>query len=344
MKNYTYLAPEYYKDFACKADKCRHACCSMWRIPVSHEEYNKLITMECSDELNRRIQSTFVIPESVSEDRYRYISFNWLGYCPLQEKKLCNLYLEKGEDYLPLVCRLFPRSLKCINDVNIACCSCSCERVVEMLYECDELNLQEININEKPQVDYLISEQDVKQIKLFNELLKDRSTTLSQSLTEICRIINEKEFDIDFNSDIDGVASGIKLLERLGQENERLSDICSGMKERYLGKKDQFLSDRDLFETRYPKWMNFIERLINNSMIYECFPFVDPRVDKTRVYKGLCFCYGLLRLICIYTGLKSSLKEELIDAVSLLFHLIDHTNFYYNVSVIAENAAVMLKI
>ena len=344
MESYTYFAPEYYKDFICKTDRCRHTCCSGWRIPVSRDEYNKLVTMECSDDLNRRVQSTFIIPEYVSDKCYRYIAFNWLGNCPIQEKGLCNLYLEKGEDFIPLVCRLFPRSLKSINGVNVACCSCSCERVVEMLMECDDLNIQKITINEKPQLAYDVSDDDIRQLKLFNEIIRDDSTSLAESIHRICTIINEKEFLKDFNSDEDPIVTGSKLLLRLSGENERLLEIASGIEKRYLNDHEQFINDRKLFEDRYPEWMRFIERLINNSMIYECFPFVDKRADKTRVYKGLCFCYGLLRLICIYTGSNSTSKEELIDAVSLLFHLIDHTSFYYNVSVLADNAAIMLKI
>ena len=344
MENYTYLAPEYFKDFICKADRCRHTCCSSWRIPVSRDEYNKLITMDCSNDLNRRVQSTFIMPEFVSEECYRYIAFNWLGCCPIQEKGLCNLYREKGEDYIPKVCRLFPRSLKTINGVNVACCSGSCERVVEMLFECDDLNIQETSLTEKPQLTYNISDEDVEQIKKFNEIIKDRSTTLSYSLSEICRIINKKEFEKDYDSDEDPVKTGIELLEKLGQENERLYELVSEMKDRYLNDHEKFFEDKAVFESKYPKWMDFFERLINNSMIYECFPFVDKRADKTRVYKGLCFCYGLLRLICIYAGSKSSSDEELVDAISLLFHLIDHTSFYYNVSILSQNAAIMLKI
>ena len=344
MENYTYLAPEYYIDFQCKADQCRRTCCSSWRIPISHEEYNKLITMECSEELNRRVHSTFVMPETVSEDHYRYISFNWLGYCPLQDKNLCNLYLEKGENYLPTVCRLFPRSLKNINGVNVACCSASCEKTVEMLFECSDLNLQEMVIKERPQFTYNVSEDDIEQIKLFNEIIKDRSTTLAQSLSDICIIINKDEFVKDFDSDEDGIETGIRLLKRLSGENYELSELVCKLEDRYLNDHERFNIDKEVFESRYPEWMNFLERLINNSMIYECFPFIDKRADKTRVYKGLCFCYGLLRLLCIYAGSNSTSKEDLIDAVSLLFHLIDHTSFYYNVSVLSENAAVMLKI
>ncbi len=156
MKNENWFSPAYYKDFCCKADKCRHSCCSNWCIPVSKEEYLKLITVECSEDLNRRIQNTFVMPETVTDSCYRYISFNWLGERPLNNDGLCSLHREKWEGYLPEICRLYPRSLKQINDVRITSCSSSCERVVEMLRENDALNIGEIKINEEPKLFYEI--------------------------------------------------------------------------------------------------------------------------------------------------------------------------------------------
>ena len=74
------------------------------------------------------------------------------------------------------------------------------------------------------------------------------------------------------------------------------------------------------------------------------FPFVDSRFDSTMSYKGLCVCYGLLRVLCIGNHHFHDDKDSLIDAVSALFHLIDHTSFYFNVTVLTDNAAVMLKL
>ena len=51
-----------------------------------------------------------------------------------------------------------------------------------------------------------------------------------------------------------------------------------------------------------------------------------------------------MRFVCIgYTTVHYS-EEDLIDAVAALFHLIDHTAFYYNVGIIVDNAAVLLKL
>ncbi len=339
-----WLMPAYCRDFRCKADKCRNTCCSSWRIPVTKSEYQRLITMDCSKELDRRIQNAFIIPETVTDSCYRYVSFNWLGECPIQDRGLCYLHREKGEDYLPKICRLYPRSYKQINNTLVMNCSSSCERVVEMLYEEDGLNIIEQSLDKEPELRYTIREEDVKQLHLFQRIIQDRSTTLSQSIADICRIINEEEFRRDYENTEDPLKEALRLLERFLQNTTRLSQIAETVIQRYGNDPGLYDTDREAFEKSFPDWMPFFERVINNSMIYENFPFVDKRSDRTDSYKGLCICYGLMRIICIgHTAVHPS-KEDLIDAVSALFHLIDHTAFYYNASVIAGNAAILLKL
>lgn len=344
MKKEKWYFPKYYPSFACKADACRNTCCSSWRIPVSKEEFHRLVTMECSRNLNRRIQNAFIVPEVVTDEVYRYISFNWLGQCPIQEKGLCYLHREKGEEFLPKICRLYPRSLKRIGNYNVACCSSSCERVVEILYDYDDLEIVTEQMEETPQVFYSISYDGFRQIRSFQKILQDRSTTLLQSIIDICKIINDEEFDRDYDSDEDPLSAAILLLKRFSESNHILGKIFDIVSERYGSDPSLYEKDRDAFEEAFPDWMTFFERVINNSMFYECFPFMDERADQTQVYKGLCICYGLLRLLCIANTYKDHKKDDLVDAVSSLFHLIDHTTFYYNVSLISGNAAIFLKL
>ena len=102
--------------------------------------------------------------------------------------------------------------------------------------------------------------------------------------------------------------------------------------------------DKEKAEDKDPQYMLKIERLINNSMMYECFPFVDPRAKRTNVYKGLCFCYGFLMILFVEAISNDSSEEDLVDSISSLFRIIDHTAFYYNMSVLYDNAAIMLKL
>ena len=344
MKKEKWYFPEYYRHFSCKADKCRHTCCSSWRIPISRAEYQTLMNMECSDDLYRRVQRAFEEPDFITDDCYRYISFNWLGQCPVQEKGLCALHREKGEHYLPKVCRLYPRSLKKISGYNIASCSSSCEAVLELLYEHDRMNFISECLELEPELQYDVSEEDAVQIKHFQDLLKDRSTSLAESLYQICSVINEHEFLKDYSSEDDPLSRALRLLGRFSHSNQRLRDIALPVIERYSLNGESYIKDKKAFETAYPGWMEFFERVINNSMIYENFPFVDKRADKTDSYRGLCVCYGLMRVLCIGNHFFNREKDSLIDALAALFHLIDHTAFYYNVSAITDNAAIMLKL
>ena len=148
----------------------------------------------------------------------------------------------------------------------------------------------------------------------------------------------------DYLSGDDPLGKALSVLDRLAGSNDRLEETAMPIVERYRSEPSSYEDDRKSFERDFPEWMGFFERMINNSMMYECFPFVDRRFDRTQAYKGLCVCYGLMRVICIGNHHFHQDKDSLIDAVSALFHLVDHTSFYYNVSVLTDNAAVMIRL
>ena len=339
-----WLMPSYFKEYRCKCDKCRNTCCSSWNIPISKNEYYRLLTMECTDELHNKIECSFKDPEIISDEKYKIISYNWLGNCPLQKDGLCMIHANTGEENLPLICRLYPRSYKQINDHLIACCSSSCEAIVELLYKADSINIIKDELDVKPQLKYEIEDEEYKLIMKFNEMLKDRSTSLLQSICEICLLINEKEFKNDFNNNTNPLTMALNILKRFKDNDNKLDEIIEELDNRYTGNYYQYEIDKARFEKTYPNWMNFFENVLNNSLIYENFPFVDNRFSDTLAYKGLCAAYGLLRLVCIgYTNIHEG-EEYLIDAVTCLFRLIDHTAFYYNISIICDDPAILLKL
>lgn len=130
---YEYLIPEYYTDFHCKGGACRSTCCRGWSISLSMKEYFRLLGMDCSPELRRRLDSAFHIAQNPSEDRYAQITPNWQGDCPLRlPNGLCGLQCEYGEKSIPAICRLYPRGAHAAFQMECSC-SGSCEGVMEML-------------------------------------------------------------------------------------------------------------------------------------------------------------------------------------------------------------------
>lgn len=341
MKN-KWLVPSYFKDFKCKCDKCRHTCCHGWQIPLKKEEYLKLISLNADENLRHRLDVSFITPDYIDEDHYRIISFNYLGDCPLQSNGLCLVQASQGEKLLPKVCRLYPRSLKKINGQLVASCSSACEAVVEKLLNEKALDLEYIEYDGEPSLSYEIDEDLVSELNNFESIVRN-SKSLVKGIEDICLMINEIEFKKDFNGDENPLKIALDILNRLSND-EFLGDIIKEIDLRYKDNYFNYELDKDKFINDYPNYELYFRNVISNSLLFENFPFVDKRCDKTIAYKGLCASYGLLMLICVGYHVKHPSKDDLIDAIGALFHLIDHTSFYYNINVIVDSPALLLKL
>lgn len=100
MKTYV---PDYYPSFACIADRCRHSCCIGWEIDIDDATLARYKTI--GGKLGKRLSANI-------EESDECASFR-LGEderCPfLNEKGLCDLIIELGEDALCEICAEHPR-------------------------------------------------------------------------------------------------------------------------------------------------------------------------------------------------------------------------------------------
>ena len=97
------IAPDYYPDFRCIADRCRHSCCIGWEIDVDSESLEKYASLpgELGEEIRARI---------VAEDDCAHFVLAEHDRCPfLNEQSLCRMILGFGEDVLCQICRDHPR-------------------------------------------------------------------------------------------------------------------------------------------------------------------------------------------------------------------------------------------
>ena len=96
------IAPDYYKDFKCIADKCRHSCCIGWEIDIDHISLEKYLAENSS--LGNKLSGNIII------DEYPHFKLTDDERCPfLNSNNLCELILEKGEDFLCQICTDHPR-------------------------------------------------------------------------------------------------------------------------------------------------------------------------------------------------------------------------------------------
>ena len=107
------IKPDYYDEFSCIADKCSFTCCKEWKIAVDEKTYNNWINMPIPKRTGLRNGIKGKLSDKVrnSEDGTEII----LGtdcMCPfLNEKGLCDIVLEYGEENISHTCHTFPREV-----------------------------------------------------------------------------------------------------------------------------------------------------------------------------------------------------------------------------------------
>ena len=95
-------APTYYKNFKCIADACEHSCCIGWEIDIDEH------TLEKYKELKNDYAPAIL--ESISEEETSHFRLCEGERCPhLDERGLCKIILNVGEEYLSHICREHPR-------------------------------------------------------------------------------------------------------------------------------------------------------------------------------------------------------------------------------------------
>ncbi|MBR5780088.1 MAG: flagellin lysine-N-methylase [Clostridia bacterium] len=95
-------APKYYNQFKCIADKCEHSCCIGWEIDIDDGALEGYKALECG--------YGKIINDSISFDGTPHFKLCEGDRCPhLDEKGLCRIILNVGEDHLCGICREHPR-------------------------------------------------------------------------------------------------------------------------------------------------------------------------------------------------------------------------------------------
>ena len=175
-------APEYYKDFKCIANKCRHSCCIGWEIDIDRktaEKYSKLCG-GYGEEIKKSIDFDDV-PHFVLSDN---------DFCPhLNSQKLCKIILEMGEDCLCDICREHPRFYHSANNIKEVGIGLSCEEACRLILSSDGYDrFVEVGDTEDD-----FSDNKFDTLKLRAEiysLLSSSSLSLEENLKEIMQRYN----------------------------------------------------------------------------------------------------------------------------------------------------------
>ena len=164
------LAPKYYLDFSCIADQCKHSCCIGWEIDIDKKTMNKYTSLEgsYSNEIRNSIEMSDVPHFKLAEN----------DRCPhLNEKGLCNIILNCGENCLCDICREHPRFYNFTNAGKEVGVGMSCEAACKLILNSD--NFDEFLIISEDDAPIEITEFDAiaERQNLF-EIIRDNKTAI----------------------------------------------------------------------------------------------------------------------------------------------------------------------
>ena len=373
-ETHSYLTPDYYVDFACKGGLCRHPCCVGWGISLSMKEYFRLLGMDCSAELRRRMDGAFHLAESPTEEGYAQITPNWQGDCPMHlPNGYCQLQCECGETALPAICRYYPRGVHAEIDPECSC-SNSCEGVLELLFRKREpigfqrrdmrFDLPEAVADVPDRVrNHYRATRDLcirtlqcrelplsrrmmalgKRMKVLHRAFQDGADKAIAAALEQCA---RMEPPLPPQAD-DAFALRVqyRIAELFGRHSNSIHDYVRfaeqalALKEGEAPSADsvrRYREAKEHFSALFPEWPRMFEQVVVNHVFFERFPFSDRHENMWDEYLSLCAGYGLLRFLAVSWMSDKSDEADLVDVCAATFRLIDHSSFDWNAAVLLE--------
>ena len=139
-----YVKQTYYDTFQCTADKCPDTCCAGWQIVIDEatlEKYENCVT-ECAERIRTKADA-----DSTIFDAGLANAIDWKEGCfkqynrrcaMLNEQNLCDLIIEKGEEWLCDTCKRYPRHIEEFDGVREMSLSLSCPVAAEIMLKSEE--------------------------------------------------------------------------------------------------------------------------------------------------------------------------------------------------------------
>ncbi len=199
--------PSYYHKFKCIADKCKHSCSIGWEIDIDEDTMD--IYNNIDGELGDRIR------KSISGNPPHFVLKN--ERCPfLNDKGLCDIITELGEDGLCDICYLHPRfQNEYTNGIETGLGLCCEEAARIILSETNKTTLERIE-KATEEESIFFEERD----EVFS-ILQNRDASIRERFDSLA-----KKYGLSFDFNLKEVAEKYLTLQRLDEMwTKELEDI-----------------------------------------------------------------------------------------------------------------------
>ncbi len=135
------FVPNYYKNFKCIADKCKHNCCIGWEIDIDEDTLSLYDNVKGS--FKKQLEDGII-----HYDDYSCFKLDGKGRCAfLNENNLCDIILSCGENSLCQICTDHPRFRNYFSDrieIGIGLCCEEAGRII--LSQKEKFLLEELSV------------------------------------------------------------------------------------------------------------------------------------------------------------------------------------------------------
>ncbi|ELC8455278.1 flagellin lysine-N-methylase [Clostridium perfringens] len=213
--------PNYFNEFKCIASECEDTCCAGWEIVIDDETHKRYEKVE--GEFGEILRSKIV----KSDGENIFLLNN--GNCSfLNEKKMCEIYINLGEDHLCYTCQQFPRYTEEFLDLKEVGLSLSCPEAARII------------LRKAENTTFNLSEE----VNCENEIKEELEDDLSLS----CENINSSNCDLCKSSNLKNSENN-RLFNLSESENRECFDLKNSEDSECSNSEvESFTDDEDCFD------------------------------------------------------------------------------------------------
>ena len=310
--------PTYFNEFACIGGACEDNCCIGWEVDIDDEslEVYKSVGGEFGDKLRRCMndENSFTLKNN---------------RCPfLNDKNLCDIFINIGEDKLCTVCTEYPRFTETYGSLTEKGLGMSCESAAEFIFKSDKptgFETEKFDYEEECDEDFLRILLNVRE-NIF-DVLKNRKMNISDRVKTILNYAYDVQDKIN-NNNVDKVPQSvdncdfsqsekcindIKECVKLCLSLEIMEDSWTGVIENTLGIFDNY----DNLSGEFDLYISGREYEYENLLVYFIYRYLLKAVFDCDVLTKVRFAavsYVIIRQLDIARWLRNgkefSLKGE----------------------------------
>lgn len=330
--------PDYYNKFKCLGDKCPDTCCVGWVIEIDDDAYKRFLSLE--GKTGEEIRNNIVI----NDEGKPCFKLNENGRCAfLNEKNLCRMYIDLGEEAQCALCANYPRIGDEFGSLREMGLSISCPEVARLILNHKEaVSYEEWDIDEKPDTtDYCedIMFQTVlslREVAVF--IAQNRKYSIHERLGLLIVLGSRMQMAVDEN-DCEGLEetaydfSDEKYLEKVIASFNKAADKT--YKEQFINMIYTFLERLDYIS---PKWVNLVnearqadtkgafceEYRYENFLVYLILRYFMKVIFDGEIYSKCAFMAFSVLLTEELVSKQKASEDRIIDIFYLFSKEIEH--------------------